>query len=164
MSRYFISIGSNIDPYDNMPKILEALLEIASPLQVSRIIETEPEGMESTNPFLNMTLALDSPLEATAIKVQFNAIELRLGRDHTDPDRKKKDRPADIDILFWADEDLRLIPTELLPQEGYNRPILLELLGHMGLSTRVTRPLITESVELEVMGQRIGTAPSTLRK
>ncbi|KAA3646449.1 MAG: 2-amino-4-hydroxy-6-hydroxymethyldihydropteridine diphosphokinase [Chloroflexi bacterium] len=164
MPRYFISIGSNIAPYDNVPKILQALLEIASPLQVSRIIENAPVGMKSTNMFLNLTLALDSPLEATEIKDRFNAIEVQLGRDKTDPNRKKKDRPADIDIMYWVDEDVQVIPTELLPEESYNRPSLLELLDYMGLSAKATLPLLPTGAEIEINGQKIGTQPSTLNK
>lgn len=134
MTAYILGIGSNLDPYKNIPAILTALFELTDELTVSRIIETQPSGFESQYQFLNIAILMNSELATDALKQKFNAIEARLGRDRQDPLSSKKDRPADVDILLELTAN-KHIDSHQLPPEKYLRPLVIEMLQDIGVKT-----------------------------
>lgn len=164
MPAYFLSIGSNLEPHQNIPRILLALLEVAPRLNVSRIVETPPHNMASRHNFLNLTLHLTSPLDAARLKQQLNQIETNLGRDRSHPDSKRQDRPADLDILFALPDGALAVQPKWVPAEPYIRPMLLELIAFLGLSCPLPPPPLPAGVQIELLGQRLGTKPATLTK
>jgi 2-amino-4-hydroxy-6-hydroxymethyldihydropteridine diphosphokinase len=70
-----------------------------SKLTISSIVKIPPIGMTSQHEFLNLVIFIETSLSEHELKQCCNSIEVELGRDRTDPDRKTKDRPADLDIL-----------------------------------------------------------------
>lgn len=149
---YFLSIGSNIDPEKNIILILEQLFNFSPRLLVSTVILTEPEGFESKHHFLNACIYFESNiLKVFELKEHFNCIETLLGRDRNDPNRRKKDHPADIDII-WGLEKLSDIPA--LPTESYIRPLLLELLTF--LEYPIETPTLENGISLEINQQQFG--------
>lgn len=134
MPTYLLSIGSNIDPRRNVPRILDRLLGLAPDLVASRILETEPvglrpEGGEPPGRFLNLAVALDWPGDAASLKLRLVAIEEALGRDRSSPERKRLSRSADLDIVG----ELRPgAEARSMPLESYVRPAVLELLCALG--------------------------------
>jgi 2-amino-4-hydroxy-6-hydroxymethyldihydropteridine diphosphokinase len=96
---YLIGLGSNIQPHHNMTAMVNALSQVVDTLTLSRVIEIPPVGMNTDALFLNAVAFAETALPVTALKAHCNRIEQALGRDRTDPDRKHKDRPADLDIL-----------------------------------------------------------------
>jgi 2-amino-4-hydroxy-6-hydroxymethyldihydropteridine diphosphokinase len=151
---YFLSIGSNIDPEKNVILIIEKLLNISPRLLVSKVILTEPEGFESKNHFLNACIYFESDElkeKEIELKEHFNRIEIQLGRDRNDPNRAKKDHPADIDII-WGLEKLSNFPP--LPTESYIQPLLLELLAYLGYP--IETPALETGVSLEINHQKVG--------
>lgn len=116
---YFCSLGSNIDPATNVCRAIEAVVTQVAPLTLSPLIQTEPHGMQSAQPFYNALFWFESTQDAIAIKQLFNRIEEALGRNRNDPDKKTKDRPIDLDILYVGPpcplSDLRVEDPYLAP-------------------------------------------------
>jgi 2-amino-4-hydroxy-6-hydroxymethyldihydropteridine diphosphokinase len=98
-SGFLLGIGSNIEPYANIKQIIVLLLEHYPTLTVSRVVTLPPIGMNSQHEFLNLALFIETDTKEQDLKRICNQIEITLGRDRSDPARKTKDRPADLDIL-----------------------------------------------------------------
>src|SRR4051794_13758421 len=96
---YFVGLGSNLNPIQNVPSALAHLLDLFGSLDVSRIVETTPTA-GLNGPFLNAVIYLQSDMSAHELKAEFCRIEAALGRDRADPDRARKDRAVDLDILL----------------------------------------------------------------
>ena len=133
MAWYYLSLGSNINPHENVKCMLDRLLQISKRIDISRIIETEAKGFDSKRSFLNLAARIQTSLSPLELKKQLNQIETDLGRDRNDPLSKKKDRVADIDILFSKETSNNLINQEDLPPEPYVRPFVIELLAYLNI-------------------------------
>ncbi len=128
-SGYLLGIGSNVAPEQNVPAVLKALLAISPQLYLSRVVRTEPEGMQSAHDFLNLVVLVATELPPEALKEATNRIEEQLGRDRSAADRKIRDRPADIDLLTRINDARR---TQLpMIKENYLRPLAEELLDYL---------------------------------
>ena len=89
-----------------------------------------------------------------------NDIEIALGRDRTDPARKMKDRPADLDILFRVthEEDFHR-PANSITDEYFLYPVIDELFAY--LSSRQWRAL-QAGVALQVGDLTFGETATTI--
>ena len=101
----YLSLGSNLGDREDMLRRAIMLIgeRISAVQRVSSIIETEPWGFESTNPFLNaavMVLTTLSPIECLDATQQ---IERELGRKKKSKNGIYHDRPIDIDLLLYGD-------------------------------------------------------------
>ncbi len=105
----YIGIGSNIDPYKNIPIALTVLKDAFPSIQYSRVFESEAVGFEGDN-FLNLVACfsfdeVDSEEnEITSLSIlikQLKNIENDLGRQRGS--LKFSDRNIDIDILLFGD-------------------------------------------------------------
>lgn len=163
LTRYLVSIGSNIAPRRHIPRIVLALLDLAPTLHLSRIVETAPVGLVG-EPFYNLVVALDIPGDPATLKEQFNALESALGRDRCDPERALKSRPADLDILFHLSPDARRVPDTWLPQEPYIRPMLLELLLYLGFQPTWDNLVVPPGLSLNLNGALVGLEAVTVMK
>jgi 2-amino-4-hydroxy-6-hydroxymethyldihydropteridine diphosphokinase len=159
--RYFVGLGSNIAPRVHLPLMLRALLRLAPTLYVGRVLETAPVAVAG-DPFLNVPVALESALSPPELKLRLNAVEAGLGRDRADPASKVKSRTADLDILFWIDDCAAGVPPELLPDEPYMRPMLLELLAALDLDAGVGPGPLPPGVALSLDGLSVGEEPAAL--
>jgi 2-amino-4-hydroxy-6-hydroxymethyldihydropteridine diphosphokinase len=127
---FVIGIGSNIAPERNVPRILRALLDEFGGLCMSRILRTRPVGMASQAEFLNLAVFVETEFDACALKRVCNRIETGLGRDRDDPDSARKDRVADLDILFPVIPGQALRP---VVEGEYQRRVVADLLAFLGL-------------------------------
>lgn len=162
MTRYFIGIGSNIQPYENVPTILASLVDLGLDVFVGRIIETEPVGVKG-GLFLNTVAGFSSVLSPQEVKEHCNSIEIRLGRKRQDPSSKYKSRPADLDILLILKADACCLDAEMIPMESYLRPVMLELIGEVGIRCSSELMKMPNGVLLHVNGQAVGLKPVCLR-
>lgn len=160
MNVYYLSVGSNIKPSQNVPKIIKALLDINASLIISRVVETEPVGICSSNRFLNCIVRLETHLLPHPLKQSLNHIEEMLGRDRTDPLKKVKDRTADIDILSMLEKPF-IHDTEL-PDEPYLRMIVLELLHQLGIGFALQIPSLPRGKQLKINNCEFGLHPTIL--
>lgn len=100
-SGYLVGIGSNIEPYKNIKNIIALLLQYFPEITISRILSIPPVGMNSQHDFLNAVVFIKTDRTKDELKQVCNSIEIAQGRNRNDPDRKFKDRPADLDILTY---------------------------------------------------------------
>jgi len=131
-SGYLLGVGSNISPHENIAQIVALLLKSFSPLQLSRVLEIPPIGMNSQHDFLNVVIFIETTATEMELKSVCNAIEVQLGRDRSDPDRKTKDRSADLDILTHislpADQNR---PALDMTDEYFIYPLIDELIAYL---------------------------------
>jgi len=156
---YLLGIGSNIDPQHNIGQIIHLLLTHFPQLTLSRILEIPPIGMNSHREFLNVVIFIETETSESDLKALCNDIETSLGRDRTDPDRKMKDRPADLDILtkaqFPDDYDR---PVNSITDEYFLYPLLEEIAAYLsGNKSSLQQPGVTISIEDLSFGQAATT-------
>ncbi|MEN0003215.1 MAG: 2-amino-4-hydroxy-6-hydroxymethyldihydropteridine diphosphokinase [Bacteroidota bacterium] len=160
---YFVSLGSNIRPTYHVPQMLEHLLAISPQLDISTIGKTTPAGMLSTEHyFLNLAVRIQTAHSPEALKKVFNAIEVKLGRDRSDPLSKKKDRPADLDILFQLQAGQQEVPLALMPPEPYVRPFVLELMDYLDMNSPILPTVPIDRVALPFHDRQLGKHPQTI--
>jgi 2-amino-4-hydroxy-6-hydroxymethyldihydropteridine diphosphokinase len=102
----YIGLGSNLgDRAGNMALAIRALLEASFVVQkLSAIYETEPLEIESDTYFLNMAAEIRvANVSATQMMARLLRIEYLLGRRDKS---MKKPRTADLDILFFGDQQM----------------------------------------------------------
>ena len=131
-SGYLLGIGSNLEPQQNIVQIIQHLLDAFPTLVISRVLELPPIGMNSQHDFLNIVVFIETNNSEAELKAICNAIEIQLGRDRTDPDRKTKDRPADLDILATLklpDDATR--PSYAVTDEYFIYPLLDEIVAYL---------------------------------
>ena len=103
MNRFYVLVGSNIEPQENVKKGLnlikesnEIKLEAASSEHISKAV-----GMDGDN-FLNLVLRCTTKLDFIDIVSLLKNIEVLCGRTR-DPNNKFTPRTLDLDIIIWND-------------------------------------------------------------
>jgi len=112
MTLVHIALGGNLG--DRMANLEEAIAALAPDVRMverSPIYETDPKYVTDQPRFLNMALAAETELDATALLVFLKGLENRLGRK---PGERYGPRPIDLDIIFFADDVISL-PDLLIP-------------------------------------------------
>ena len=100
MARVYLSLGSNINRYQNITAALEALDSAFSPLTISTIYSSEAVGFDGDN-FLNLVVGFDSDLAVGELSALLRQVEYDNGRCRQGP--KFSSRTLDIDILTYGD-------------------------------------------------------------
>jgi 2-amino-4-hydroxy-6-hydroxymethyldihydropteridine diphosphokinase len=119
-----LGLGSNIEPYCNLPRAVELLERQVKLVAMSRAWETPSVGQPGAPDFLNAALLVRTSLSPAELKSQvIRPIEAALGRVRTSD--KNAPRPIDIDLLLydgevldpelWRQAYLALPVAELLP-------------------------------------------------
>lgn len=104
----YVSLGSNINPEENLPRAIRMLGKCVSILQVSNVWETQAFGSSGPN-FLNAVILIRTDSESDSLKKYiFRNVELKLGRIRTKD--KNAPRTIDVDILIYDDQ---LLDTEI---------------------------------------------------
>ena len=102
MSRFFLSIGSNIQPEKNVPACIVLLRKSFDVKKVSSVYETDPVGPAGDKKFWNLAAEIESVLPREKLIAEIRDLEEKLGRKRGE----NKFAPRSIDI-------------DLLPQPGY---------------------------------------------
>lgn len=102
MNKAIIGIGSNINPEENISKMLVLLEEYVTIEKVSSFIKTKPIGEMNQADFTNGAVLISTELEMDALNIILKQIEDRLGRDRTI--QKFGPRTIDLDIVVWNGE------------------------------------------------------------
>lgn len=100
MQQVFVSIGSNIDPRNNIEEariILGNLFDCT----FSGLYETRAEGFEG-NDFINSVVGFETDLQLTELRDKLKQIEKKMGR--TDIQKGMSDRIIDLDIILYGDQ------------------------------------------------------------
>ncbi len=163
-SGYLLGIGSNIDPHNNIVRIIAQLFEHFPQLTLSRVLKLPPIGMNSQHDFLNVVVFIETAIEQTDLKEICNTIEIQLGRDRDDPTRKTKDRPADLDILTsirFPDDVERLASN--ITDEYFLYPLLDEIKAYLSGKSSTPLPL-PAGVEINLNDLTFGQAATTINR
>ena len=157
---YIIGLGSNIQPVENMALMVEALLPHIECITLSRVLNTPPVGMNSHQHFLNAVAYIESVSTADQLKIITNQIEAEMGRDRSDPDKKHKDRPADIDILCCGSlAEFSQKPASAITDEYFLYPLIEELMAFLDDDSPANMP---QGVKIDFAGLFFGEAPTAI--
>ena len=101
MNKFYVLIGSNIDPNNNINLCLEKIAAHSDleQIQLSSFYESEAFGMEGDN-FINAVIYLKSKKNHKEILSLLKQIEHECGRVR-DPNNKFTPRTLDLDIIDW---------------------------------------------------------------
>ena len=95
----YLSLGSNIDAENNLPRAIELLRAAGEIVSISSVWETESVGFDGPN-FLNACVLFLTPLQPVELKENIiRPIEAKLGRVRGE--EKNAPRPIDIDIVLF---------------------------------------------------------------
>jgi len=101
MNKFYVLLGSNIDPHNNINLCLEKIAEHSdlNQIQLSSFYESEAFGMEGDN-FINAVIYLQSKKNHKEILSLLKQIEHECGRVR-DPNNKFTPRTLDLDVIDW---------------------------------------------------------------
>lgn len=122
MTRAIISLGSNIEPQDNIEEALARLGRLFKIEKLSNVFRTRPEGGRNQPWFLNCSVLIETGLGLEETRTSLQRIEREMGRERT-PD-KFAPRTIDLDLAVFGDE---FIASENIPDPDiYERAYLAE--------------------------------------
>lgn len=120
MARVFIAVGSNINPYINIPEALQMLKEVTRLEAVSSFYETEPIGNPEQPVYVNGVLMVTTGYGPRELKFDvLRDIENRLGRIRTAD--KNAPRSIDLDIILYDDLVMDAVDIVIPDPAIYNR-------------------------------------------
>lgn len=145
----YLSLGSNIEPEANLPKVMKLLSGYGEILKVSRVWESEPVGTAGPN-YLNACILFKSIYIQDEMKNKIiHPIEEQLGRQRGED--KYAPRSIDIDIVIFDDKAIGedwialayvVVPlTEIYPE--FLNPITKEKI--IETATRLRQEVWTET-------------------
>ena len=123
MARAFVSVGSNIDPADNIKKAVRLLGAQTRILAISTVYFTEPIDRSGQPPYFNCVLEIETGTPPLDLKLTvLRPIEASLGRLRISD--KFAPRTIDLDLILY--DDITLAGEELtLPDPDIlQRPFL----------------------------------------
>jgi len=100
--KYYLSIGSNINPELNLELAISALSKTFDQIEYSSIHKTKAEGFDGDD-FLNLVLCGISSISFEGLNEKLKNIEDDAGRDRKVP--KFSSRTLDIDIVLQLSDD-----------------------------------------------------------
>jgi dihydroneopterin aldolase/2-amino-4-hydroxy-6-hydroxymethyldihydropteridine diphosphokinase len=99
----YVSLGSNINPEQNLVQAVSLLRRKCDVLAVSSAYRTAPQGFSEQPDFINLSVKLRVLLQPAGFKQEvLDWIERELGRVR-DPNNKNAPRTIDLDISLWGD-------------------------------------------------------------
>lgn len=104
--KYYLSLGSNINPESNLELAISALNKILTESECSSIYKTQAEGFDGDD-FLNLIFSGLSSLTFDALNKKLKDIEDSAGRDRNA--QKFSSRTLDIDIVLQLDGEEEII-------------------------------------------------------
>lgn len=99
-------LGSNLNNRGLIIKTaIEQMIDTIGPVvNLSSPYETPPWGYESSNPFINQAVILETDLEPQVVMNKCLEIEKLMGRKRNSP--HYEDRTIDIDIALWKNKEI----------------------------------------------------------
>ena len=151
MALVYIGLGTNLgDRAENISRMVEGIAGFGGTqvLKGSSVYASPPWNMESDSEFYNSCILVKTLLAPEEMLEKAGRLEASLGRS---PDSHFKDRPADIDLLWWegvtlTTDELILPHVDLFEREFVLRP-LLEIVHPTHTELRMSIELSLEGME-----------------
>ncbi len=122
-NRAYLSLGSNIEPEQNLPAAVRALTAFGRVAAVSSVWESAPFGSSGAN-FLNGAVLLETELTPVEIYQRvIAAVERQLGRVR-DPLDKNAPRTIDVDLSLFNHDVLEWAGHRIPDPEILKRPFV----------------------------------------
>ena len=99
MNTAVVSVGSNINPQQNIDTAKEFISRKFILLNISSFVVTEPIGFKEQEDFLNGAFLIQTDLDLEALNYELKKIEIDMGRVKTS--NKEGPRIIDLDIIIW---------------------------------------------------------------
>lgn len=159
-NRIVISFGGNepnsLDCFDKAMNLIED--KIGKIESKSDLYKTKAWGMKSDSPdFYNQVIVISTDFKAKKLLKKTQKIEKKLGRKQKSIKTDYKDRPIDIDLLFFNDDIISkpklIIPHYLIHKRRFILEPLCELIPeyiHPVLKKTIKELLLSCPDELEV--------------
>lgn len=169
---YFVGFGSNVDPRRHLHAALDRLVGMFGVVAVGTVAQTAPVKCAG-GPFLNAVVSFRSAMTPLELKDVFCALEAAWGRDRSLPDRARRERTVDLDLLFHLPPGVREVDASLIPPEPYYHAASVELAGFLGLTCggpacdgaeAVAGPGAPGPVAVAVGSETIGLQPVRLHR
>jgi 2-amino-4-hydroxy-6-hydroxymethyldihydropteridine diphosphokinase len=141
----YVGLGSNLgDRAGNLLLAVRGLMEASFVVQrLSAIYETDPIGVQSELPFLNMVAEIQvSRITPVQMLARMLRIEYLLGRMRKTP---KAPRTVDLDLLFYGSLKIETDFLTLPHPRLHHRKFVLVPLSE--LSPHLVHPVLNQSVE-----------------
>ncbi len=123
MTQAFLSVGSNVDPEENVSRAIGRLNGQVRITGVSTVYLTEPVGRPEQPPYYNCVIAIDTPLPPLELKrTVLRRIEDELGRTRSED--KFSPRTIDLDLILYGDVVMKTGELILPDPEIRSRPFL----------------------------------------
>ena len=106
MMKYFLSLGSNIEPNKNLDIAITALSKLLDDMSCSSTHQTKAEGFEGED-FLNLIISGNSSLSFQSLNKKLKSIEDKAGRNRDAP--KFSARTLDIDIVLQLNDEEEIL-------------------------------------------------------
>lgn len=119
-----IGIGSNIDPDDNIKRVLDMLESEIHVVQVSTFVKTAPLGVTNQPDFTNGAVKAETDMKIDDFRRYLKKLEDQLGRDRSQP--KYGPRNIDLDIVIWNGR--------IVDDDYYTRDFLRKAAAELGLA------------------------------
>ena len=133
--KYYINIGTNLGNRRlNLSRAVSAVEKRFGYFEISKVVESEPWGFDSTNLFLNVAMMFESDEEPMDVLHALQEIERKISPEaHRNPDGSYRDRLIDIDIMAIENVDVDLNELKVTHPPLDDRPFFInplkELLG-----------------------------------
>jgi 2-amino-4-hydroxy-6-hydroxymethyldihydropteridine diphosphokinase len=128
MGTAYLSLGSNQQPLEHLPRALRELRARFGELRVSPLYRTPAVGFEGPD-FLNAAVLLETDMEPEELDAWLHALEDAHGRRRDLP--RFSDRPLDIDIVFYDQRVLRGPGNLQLPRPELRHAFVLKPLADL---------------------------------
>ncbi len=123
VTRVFVSVGSNIEPEENVQKAVHLLSHQTRILGISTVYLTEPEGRPEQPPYFNCVVEIGTSLPPAELKhTVLRQIENKLGRQRGKD--KLASRTIDLDLIVYGDLVLKTEDLAIPDPEIMHRPFL----------------------------------------
>ena len=129
MTQIYLSLGSNVNPRENLHAALIALRSAYGPLRCSAIYCTPAVGFAGHD-FLNFVVGCNTSAPPPAVMAELRQIEAQHGRHRGEA--RFADRTLDIDLLTYGDQISSTPPLPRADIDAYDFVLgpLAEIAGH----------------------------------
>lgn len=129
-----LALGTNLGHrHQNLEEAIRHLGRIGRVTRRSSILETDPVGFASSNRFLNMAVAIETPLSPMELLDATQQIERRMGRTEKSRNGIHHDRIIDIDLIDYnglsVNNERLVLPHPRAGERDFVRIPVAELMG-----------------------------------